>query len=94
MGGTLDKMPNSGEKELAESTSSRKTGHHVEGWSCHHTVKNPDSELFLSKRTAGTKMKKRLRERTSSDRPSDPAQGEAPSPDTIAYAVACLQTGA
>ena len=29
--GTLDEMPNSEEKELEESTSSRKTGHQVEG---------------------------------------------------------------
>ena len=29
-GGTLDEMPNSGERELIESTSSRKTGHQVE----------------------------------------------------------------
>ena len=68
-GGTLDEMPYSGERELVESTSSRKTGHQVEGWGCHPTVKNSDPELFLSKRTAGTKMEKRLRERRSSDRP-------------------------
>jgi hypothetical protein len=37
--GTLDKMPNSGEKKILESTSSRKTGHHMEGWSSHPTVK-------------------------------------------------------
>ena len=30
-GGTLDEMSNSGEKELIESTSCRKTGHQVEG---------------------------------------------------------------
>jgi hypothetical protein len=30
--GTLDEMHNSGEKELAESTSSRKAGHQVEEW--------------------------------------------------------------
>jgi hypothetical protein len=34
------------------------------------TVKNSDPELFLSGRTARTKMKKRLRERRSSDRPN------------------------
>ena len=51
------------------STSSRKTGHKVEGWSCHPTVKNSDPELFLSKRTAETKMEKRLWERRSSDQP-------------------------
>ena len=68
-GGTLDEMPNSGERELVESTSSRKTGHQVEGWGCHPTVKNSDPELFLSERTAGTKMEKSLRKRRSSDRP-------------------------
>jgi hypothetical protein len=41
-GGTLDKMPYSGERELVEYTSSRKIGHQVEGWGCHPTVKNSD----------------------------------------------------
>ena len=68
--GTLDEVPNSGERELVESISSRKTGHQVEGWGCHSTVKNSDPELFLSKRTAETKMEKRLRERRSSDQPN------------------------
>ena len=31
MGGTLDEMPNSGERGLVEFTSNRKTGHQVEG---------------------------------------------------------------
>ena len=35
---------------------------------CHHTVKNSDTGLFLSKRATRTKMEKRLRERRSSDR--------------------------
>jgi hypothetical protein len=48
-GGTLDEMPYSGEKELVESTPSRKTGYQVEGWGCHTKVKNSDSELFLCK---------------------------------------------
>jgi hypothetical protein len=52
---TLDEMPNSGDKELVESTSSRKTGHQVEGWCCYPTVKNSDPELFLSKRTVSKK---------------------------------------
>ena len=61
-------MPNSRERELVKSTSSRKTGHVVEGWHyCHPTVKNSDPELFLSKRTAGTKMEKSLRERQFSE---------------------------
>jgi hypothetical protein len=51
---TLDEMPNSGDKEIVESTSSKKTGHQVEGWGCHPTVKNSDQELFSSKRTSGT----------------------------------------
>jgi hypothetical protein len=33
------------------------------------TVKNSNSELSLSKRTAGTKIEKRLRERRSKDWP-------------------------
>ena len=68
-GGTLDRIPYSDERELVESTSSRKTGHQVEGWVCHPTVKNSEPELFLSERTAGTKMEKSLRGRRSSDRP-------------------------
>jgi hypothetical protein len=65
-GGTLDEIPHSGERELVESTSPRKTGHQGERWGCHPTVKNSDPELFLSKRTAGTKREKRLREKKSS----------------------------
>jgi hypothetical protein len=48
----------------------RKTGHQVEGCDCHLTVQNSDPELFLSKRIAGTKMEKRLRERTFSGWPN------------------------
>jgi hypothetical protein len=66
-GGPLDEMPNSKKRELVESTSSRRTGHQVEGWGCHPSFKNSDPELFLSERTAETKMEKRLRERSSSN---------------------------
>jgi hypothetical protein len=54
-GGTLDKMINSWERQIVESTSSRKTGHKVErcGW-C-PTVKSSDPGLSLSKRTARIK---------------------------------------
>jgi hypothetical protein len=48
--GALDEMPYSGERELIESTSSRKTGHQVKGWGCHPTVKNSDPKLFLSEK--------------------------------------------
>jgi hypothetical protein len=61
-GGTLDEIPYSQEREFVESTSSRKTEHQLEGWGCCPTVKNSDSELFLPKRTTGTKIEKRLRE--------------------------------
>ena len=57
-------------RELVEPISRRKTGHQVEGWGYHPTVKNSDSELFLSKRSAGIKMDKRQRERWFSDRPN------------------------
>jgi hypothetical protein len=68
--GTLDEIPNNGERELEEPTSSRKTGHQGEGWSYYSTVKNSHPELFLFKKTSGRKMEKRLRERTYSDRPN------------------------
>jgi hypothetical protein len=67
--GTIDEMPKNEERELIESTSSRKTGHQVKRWGCHLIIKNSEPELSLSKRTAGTKMEKTWRERMSSDRP-------------------------
>jgi hypothetical protein len=60
--GTLNEIPNSGERELVESTSSRETGRPLEGWGFHPTVNISAPELFLSKRTAGTKMEKILKE--------------------------------
>jgi hypothetical protein len=57
------------DRELVVSTSSRKTGHPAEAWSCHPTIKNSDPELFLSKRTADKRMEKKLRERLSRDWP-------------------------
>ena len=61
--GTLNQLPNSEKKELVEPTSSRKTRHQVEEWGSNPIVKNSDSELFLSKRTSGTKIEKILREK-------------------------------
>jgi len=69
-GGTLDEMPKSGERELVESTFSKKTGNQVEGWGCYLSFKNSDPELFLSKRTTRTKMEKGLRESRASDWPN------------------------
>ena len=62
----LDEMPYSGNRELVESTSSRKTWHQEVAIPQSKT----DPELLLSERTAGTKMEKRLRKRRSSDRPT------------------------
>ena len=69
-GGNSDEMSNSGERKLVESTSNRKIGHQVEGWGYYPTVKNSQPELFLTKRTAGTKIEKRPWERRSSDQPN------------------------
>ena len=87
-------MSNSEERELVDSTSSKNTGHHVKGWGCHSTIKNSDLELSLSKRTAGTKLKKRPKERRSSDNPNLESHAEAPRPGTVSDAVVFLQTGA
>jgi hypothetical protein len=62
-------MSYSGKKELVESTSSRKTGHQMEGWGCHHTVKNSEPELFLSEKISWSKTEKNLMKRRSSNRP-------------------------
>jgi hypothetical protein len=95
IGGNLDEVLYSGEGELGQFTSNGGTGHQVEGWGCHPTVKNSVTELFLSEGTAGTKMEKSMRERRTSDRPKwDPAQVEAQGPDEVTDAVVCLQTGA
>jgi hypothetical protein len=61
----------------------------VEEWGSHPAVKNSDSEFFLSERTAGLKMEKRLSPVT--DLNWDPAQWEAPVPEMIASTTVCLQ---
>jgi hypothetical protein len=67
--GMLDKVPYGGEMEFVESTFKGNTGHQVEGGGCHPMIKNSDLELFLSEKTAETKMQKSLRKRQSSERP-------------------------
>jgi hypothetical protein len=68
-GATLDEMPYSDERELVEATSSRKTWHQVDGWSCYPGVKYSDPGLFLSERTVGSKTEKSLREWRLNDSP-------------------------
>ena len=93
-GGTLDAMPYTEERELAEPSSSRKAGHQVRDGVAMPQSKISDPELFLSERTAGRKVEKSLRKRWSNDRPKwDPAQGEAPRPDIITEAIECSQKG-
>jgi hypothetical protein len=72
-GGTLDEVPNSRDRELIEPTSTRKTGHQVEGWGCHPTVKNSDPELFLSKTKTKTKNKK---QKTCRDKNGEETEGK------------------
>ena len=60
----------------------------MEGWGYQFTVKIPDPQLFLSKRSVKTKMEKRLEERWSNDQVQfgihlTGGWGEAPRPDTI-----------
>jgi len=68
-GGTLDEMPNSGERKLVDSTYTRKTCIKMENWGCHPAVKNSNPALALSKGAAVKKMGKRLRERRTRDQP-------------------------
>jgi hypothetical protein len=68
-GKTLDEMPYSRERELVESISRRKTGHQIQGWGWHSRAKTSDAEFFLSERTAGITMEKRLKQKSFSDWP-------------------------
>ena len=82
-------MPNRGEREIVESSSSRKTDHQVEGWGCHPIVKT-------------VTVQKNCRDKNWEETEGgpvtspnwDPSQEEAPRPDTTTDAMVCLQTGA
>ena len=67
-GGTLDEMLNSVEMEFIESSSNRNLSSGGTELSSHSQKLRP--RIVLSKRTAGTKMEKRLRERRSSHWPN------------------------
>ena len=51
--GNLDDMPNSGERGLVESTSSRMTEHQMEEWGCHSTVKKKKKKKKKKRRYRG-----------------------------------------
>jgi hypothetical protein len=63
MGVSLAKMPNTGERELKRVHLQWIDRVLSGGTGSLPTVKISDPELFLSKRTTGTKMEKRLKER-------------------------------
>ena len=59
-GGILDKVF-SGDREVIESTSSRKTGHAVEVCYCYPTVKYSNPELFLSNKQTKKQTKIKIK---------------------------------
>ena len=59
-GRTLDETPNSRERDLIQTTSSRKTGHQMREEVLSHSH-NCDSYLFLYERITGMEMKRSLR---------------------------------
>ena len=98
-GETLDEMSNSGEREFVESTSSRKTGHQVEGLGCHPTVKTLTHNFFCLKKKKKKNCRDKCGEETMERRFSNQpklrsSSGEVPRPDTISDAMVCLQIGA
>ena len=89
---TLAEMPERGDMEPEETTSSSQTGLPVEEWGHQPTYKTFDPKLLLSKRNAGTKMEQRLNERLSIDQPNlgfIPRKGT--SPYNITDSMLCLQ---
>jgi hypothetical protein len=85
--GTLDEMPYSGERKLVEPTSSRDRAS-SEGKVAIPRSKTLNPNCSCLKELQGWRPRKR---RYSSK--WDPAQGEAPRPDTITEAMVCSQKG-
>jgi hypothetical protein len=80
------------ETQVVEPTSCRKTGHQMQGWDAIPESKTLTQNCFCLQRTAGTKMKKSLRKRRSSDRPKlGSSSMGAPRPDNITDAMVCSQ---
>ena len=92
---TLAIMPNCGNIDLEEITSSSQTGPLVGGGWGHQTLyKTFEPKLLLCKRNAVT-VDQRLEEWLTSDWPNLGFFHEsAPVPDTITDAMLCLKTGA
>ena len=90
--GTLEEMPNSGEREHVEFSSSRKTGHQVEGWGCHPLVKNCEPYCCCLKELQGQKWRRDRRKGGPVTGPTwNTSQGKAPRPDTISDAMVYLE---
>jgi hypothetical protein len=88
--GTLNETPDSRERELIESTSSRKTGHQVRVG-----VAIPQSHnCFCLRELQGWKWRGAGEKEGSATGPKwDSAQGEVPRPDTITEAMEGSQKG-
>jgi hypothetical protein len=92
-GGTLDEIPDSRERELIEPTCSRKTGRtSSEGGGCHPTVTPLTHNCFCLRELQGWKWRGAWgKEGPVTETKWNPAQGEAPRPDTITEAMECSQ---
>jgi hypothetical protein len=89
-------MHNSRERELIESTSRRKTGHHVEDGVAILDSKKPLTWNCFSLKNYRDKNEKETEEKNSPVTGPiwEPSQEEAPRPDTITDALVYVQTGA
>jgi hypothetical protein len=91
----LDEMLNSGERELVESTSNRKTGHQVRDGVDISQSKTLIQNCSCLKELQGQNWRRDWGKEAPVTGPNwDPSQGEAPRTDTITDAMVCLQTGA
>jgi hypothetical protein len=94
-GWTLDEMPYTGERELVEPVSSRKTGRaSSEGWGCHPTVKTLTHNYSCLNELQGWKWRGAPEKEGPVTSPKwDPVQREALRPDTITEAMEHSQKG-
>jgi hypothetical protein len=91
-GGTLDEMTNSEEMEFVEFISNRKIGHQVRERVAIPQSKTLTQNCSCLKELQGQKWRRAGGNESPVTGPNwDPAQGEAPRPDTITDAMVCLQ---